>query len=460
MADLVVPALGESITEAVVSSWLKQVGDAVAADETIAELETDKITVQLPSPVAGVLAEQKVPVGATVRVGDVIGAVEAGAARAQPPAQAAPGASAASAASAPAVPASATSSAQPASARPATRQPAAAAPGTASAAVAIPVAAQAPAPASAPVAASAASAAASVSASAAPAAKPSNGDGLDKSALLRLTPSQRATAREAGSMPQRAAAAPAAGAAAPAGPSIEDRLAQVDPRDEVVPMSPLRRRVAERLVQAQHEAASLTTFNEVDMTQIIDLRARYKDSFEKSHGVKLGFMSFFVKACVAACKAFPGVNAEVIGGNIVYKKHYDFGIAVSAPKGLVVPVLRDCDALSFAGVERGILTLADKARTGKLALPELSGGTFSITNGGIYGSMMSTPLLNYPQTGILGMHNIVKRAVVAGEEVKVRPMMYVALSYDHRVVDGREAVSFLVAVKERLEAPDRLLLEV
>jgi len=225
-------------------------------------------------------------------------------------------------------------------------------------------------------------------------------------------------------------------------------------------MSPLRRRVAERLVQAQHEAASLTTFNEVDMTAVMELRARYKDSFEKAHGVKLGFMSFFVKACVAACKAFPGLNAEVIGSHIVYKKHYDFGIAVSAPKGLVVPVLRDCDALSFAGVEKGILTLADRARTGKLALPELSGGTFSITNGGIYGSMMSTPLLNYPQTGILGMHNIVKRAVVVGDEVKIRPMMYVALSYDHRVVDGREAVSFLVAVKERLEGPDRMLLEV
>jgi 2-oxoglutarate dehydrogenase E2 component (dihydrolipoamide succinyltransferase) len=440
MADLVVPALGESITEAVVSSWLKQVGDAVAADETVAELETDKITVQLPSPVAGVLAEQRVAVGATVRVGDVIGAVEAGAARAQPPVQAA--------ASAPAAAAAAPAAAAPT--RPAAASAAAASP------VAIPVAAQAPASA----AASAAPAGAAVSASAAPATRPSNGDGLDKSALLRLTPSQRATAREAGSLPQRAAAVPAAGGAAPAGPSVEDRLAHVDPRDEVVPMSPLRRRVAERLVQAQHEAASLTTFNEVDMTQIIELRGRYKDSFEKSHGVKLGFMSFFVKACVAACKAFPGVNAEVIGGNIVYKKHYDFGIAVSAPKGLVVPVLRDCDALSFAGVERGILALADKARTGKLALPELSGGTFSITNGGIYGSMMSTPLLNYPQTGILGMHNIVKRAVVVGDEVVVRPMMYVALSYDHRVVDGREAVSFLVAVKERLETPDRLLLEV
>jgi 2-oxoglutarate dehydrogenase E2 component (dihydrolipoamide succinyltransferase) len=227
-----------------------------------------------------------------------------------------------------------------------------------------------------------------------------------------------------------------------------------------VPMSPLRKRVAERLVQAQHESASLTTFNEVDMTAIMELRAKYKDSFEKAHGAKLGFMSFFVKACVAACKLFPGINAEVIGGNIVYKKHYDFGIAVSTPKGLVVPVLRDVDALSFAGVEKGILDLAERARTGKLGLDDLAGGTFSITNGGIYGSMMSTPLLNYPQTGILGMHNIVKRAMVVGDEVKVRPMMYLALSYDHRVVDGREAVSFLVAVKDRLEAPERMLVEV
>jgi 2-oxoglutarate dehydrogenase E2 component (dihydrolipoamide succinyltransferase) len=225
-------------------------------------------------------------------------------------------------------------------------------------------------------------------------------------------------------------------------------------------MSPLRRRVAERLVQAQHESASLTTFNEVDMTAVMELRARYKDAFEKAHGVKLGFMSFFVKACVDAARRFPGVNAEVIGGHIVYKKHYDFGIAVSAPKGLVVPVLRGCDARSFAEIEQGILDLAERARTGKLTLEELSGGTFSITNGGIFGSMMSTPLLNYPQTGILGMHNIVKRAVVVGDAVAIRPMMYVALSYDHRVVDGREAVSFLVAVKERLEAPERMLVDV
>jgi 2-oxoglutarate dehydrogenase E2 component (dihydrolipoamide succinyltransferase) len=408
MADLVVPQLGESITEAVIARWLKEVGDAVAIDEPVAELETDKITVQLPSPVAGALADVKAQVGATVKVGQVIGSVDAGKA----------GKSVAPAAAAPPP-----TLAQPALAKSATQPP--------------------PAPSRA------------VSAPAAAAVTGGNGQKLDKDALLRLSPSQRAHAREVGELPRAQAAAPA-----PSGPAIEERLRQVDPRDEVVPMSPLRKRVAERLVQAQHESASLTTFNEVDMTAIMDLRAKYKESFEKAHGVKLGFMSFFVKACVAAAKAFPGINAEVIGGNIVYKKHYDFGIAVSAPKGLVVPVLRGCDTLSFAGVEKGIGALADKARTGKLGLDDLSGGTFSITNGGIYGSMMSTPLLNYPQTGILGMHNIVKRAVVIGDEVKVRPMMYLALSYDHRVVDGREAVSFLVAVKDRLEAPDRLMFEV
>lgn len=196
------------------------------------------------------------------------------------------------------------------------------------------------------------------------------------------------------------------------------------------------------------------------MTAVTELRARYKDSFEKTHGIKLGFMSFFVRACVAACKLFPGVNAEVIGNHIVYKKHYDFGIAVQTPKGLVVPVLRDVDGCSFADIERGIAQLAEHARTGKLRLADLQGGTFSISNGGIYGSMMSTPLLNYPQTGILGMHNIVKRAVVVGDSVVIRPMMYIALSYDHRVVDGREAVSFLVAVKDRLESPERMLVEV
>jgi 2-oxoglutarate dehydrogenase E2 component (dihydrolipoamide succinyltransferase) len=423
MADLVVPQVGESISEGVLAKWLKQVGDSVAADEPVAELETDKVTVQVLSPVAGALSEQRAKEGATVKVGELIGAVEAGkagkaAAKAGPAAAAKP---------APAA------TAQAATAQAATAQ--------AGAAQAQPATAKAPPPQQPPAK-----------------AKSGNGESLDKDQLLKLTPSQRVTARETGTIPR-----PSAGgsqAPAPSGPSVEERLAAVDPRDEVVPMSPLRKRVAERLVQAQHESASLTTFNEVDMTAVMDLRAKYKETFEKAHGAKLGFMSFFVKACVAAAKLYPGINAEVVGGNIVYKKHYDFGIAVSTPKGLVVPVLRDCDELSFAGVEKGILALADKARTGKLGLPDLQGGTFSITNGGIYGSMMSTPLLNYPQTGILGMHNIVKRAMVVGDEVKVRPMMYVALSYDHRVVDGREAVSFLVAVKERLEAPERMLVEV
>jgi 2-oxoglutarate dehydrogenase E2 component (dihydrolipoamide succinyltransferase) len=465
MADLVVPPLGESITEAVVSAWLKQVGDAVAADEPVAELETDKITVQLLSPVSGVLAAQRAKTGATVKVDEVVGSVDA------------------SKQGKAAVPVAAV----PVTAAPVAAVPVAAAPVPAAPAPVAP-APVAPAPVAQASAASAASSRGTASSSggtsssastpaaagSAPQAANSNGESLDKAtldkaaldkaALLRLTPSQRVQAREVGTIPAPRGTAASPGASSPSevatGPSAEDRLAQVDPRDEVVAMSPLRKRVAERLVQAQHESASLTTFNEVDMTQVMELRAKYKDGFEKAHGVKLGFMSFFVKACVAACKAFPGVNAEVVGGHIVYKKHYDFGIAVSAPKGLVVPVLRDCDTLTFAGVEKGILALADKARSGKLALADLGGGTFSITNGGIYGSMMSTPLLNYPQTGILGMHNIVKRAVVIGDEIKVRPMMYVALSYDHRVVDGREAVSFLVAVKDRLEAPDRMLIEV
>ncbi len=443
MADLVVPPLGESISEAVVAKWLKQIGDAVAIDEPIAELETDKITVQLPSPVAGALTEQRSAVGATVKVGDVIGAVDPSKAGAVgKPAAAAP-AQPASSAPAPASGSAASSSAGSAAAS--------AAPVSAS------TSARWPSPSSSSSSSSSSSRSPSPSPSPSPSASPSPqaGNGLDKDSLLRLTPSQRATAREVGALPSQPTAT-----AAPTGPSADDRLARVDPRDEVVPMSSLRKRVAERLVQAQHEAASLTTFNEVDMSAVMELRGKYKDSFEKTHGVKLGFMSFFVKACVAAARLFPGVNAEIIGGSIVYKKHYDFGIAVSTQKGLVVPVLRDCETRSFAGIEKGIGELADKARTGKLTLPDLQDGTFTLTNGGIYGSMMSTPLLNYPQTGILGMHNIVKRAVVVGDAVVVRPMMYVALSYDHRVVDGKEAVSFLVAVKERLEAPDRMLVEV
>jgi len=426
MASLVVPQLGESITEAVVAKWLVNVGDAVAVDQPVVDLETDKVTVQLPSPVAGALTEQRFAVGATVKVGDVIGMVDpkvAGKA-------AAPVAAPAAKPAAPAAAVVAPKAAPPAAAAAASTT----GPGVGRGST--------PAHAAAPAAG--------------PALAAPGGNGLDKGALMKLTPSQRAHAREVGSLPRaQAASTPATDDAA-----IAKRLANVDPRDEIVPMSTLRKRVAERLVQAQSESASLTTFNEVDMTSVMELRGKYKESFEKQHGVKLGFMSFFVKACVAAAKLWPGVNAEVVGGNIVYKRHYDFGIAVGTPKGLVVPVLRDCDQRSFAGIEQGILELATRARDGKLALADLSGGTFSITNGGIYGSMMSTPLLNYPQTGILGMHNIVKRPVVIDDAIVIRPMMYVALSYDHRVVDGKEAVSFLVAVKERLEAPDRMLMEV
>jgi 2-oxoglutarate dehydrogenase E2 component (dihydrolipoamide succinyltransferase) len=400
MTQLVVPQLGESITEAVIAKWLKQVGDAVAADEPVLDLETDKITVQLPSPVAGVLTEQLFAVGATVRVGDRVGSVGQGDLTTAP-------------AVVPAAPVVAVAAAAP----------------VVAVAAAAPVVAVAPA---APVVA------------AAPAAP------------LRLTPSQRQNAREHGVIP----ASTAVDAVLVAARQPEPVPNNLHPLDEVVKMSPLRKRIAERLVEAQQQTASLTTFNEVDMTAILELRTRYKETFEKAHGVKLGFMSFFVKASVTAAKLFPGINAEVVGSHIVYKKHYDYGIAVSTPKGLVVPVLRDCDRLTFAQIELGIGELAERARTAKLGLADLTGGTYSITNGGIYGSMMSTPLLNYPQTAILGMHNITRRAIVISDEVKIRPMMYLALTYDHRVVDGREAVSFLVAVKDRLEAPDRLLLGV
>jgi 2-oxoglutarate dehydrogenase E2 component (dihydrolipoamide succinyltransferase) len=411
MTELKVPPLGESITEAVIAKWLKGVGDAIAKDEPVVELETDKITVQIPAPEAGALAEQKAKEGDTVKVGDVVGTVSAGA-----------GKNAAATATA-----TATAPVAAPKPAPAVASPSPSPPLPATGAVAVPVAA-----------------------AVSPASPP--GD-LAKDALLKLPPSQRHAAREAGALPT---ATSGNGRSAPA----PERALDIREGDDVVTMSPLRKRIAERLVQAQHETASLTTFNEVDMSAVIALRARYKETFEKSHGVKLGFMSLFVKACVAGAKLWPGINAELSGHTIVYKKHYDFGIAVSTPKGLVVPVLRNCDQRSLAEIEKGIGALADKARNAKLAIDDLTGGTFSITNGGIYGSMMSTPLLNYPQTAILGMHNIVKRAVAVDDKVEVRPMMYVALSYDHRVVDGREAVSFLVAVKERLEAPERLLLEV
>lgn len=382
MTDLVVPTLGESITEAVIGKWLVNVGEHVGADDPVVDLETDKITIQLPAPAAGALTEQKYAVGDTVQVGDIVGMID------------------------PSVEGTASA-------------PAASSEETESVGVT-------PAP--------------STAAQALP----------ERDDMGRiLSPAQRRLIREG-----KAVAPVVKVAAAPAAAPLKEQ------KEEVVPMSPLRRRIAERLVLAQQSSASLTTFNEVDMSGIIEMRTSYKDDFLAKYGVKLGFMSFAVKACVEALKLFPGVNAEVRDTAIVYKKMYDLGIAVGTDRGLVVPVLRSCDTRGFAEIEQGIVDLAVKARGNKLVLDDLLGGTFTITNGGIYGSMMSTPLLNFPQTGILGLHNIVKRPVAVGDAMSVRPMMYLALTYDHRVVDGKEAVQFLVAVKDRMENPQRLLFEV
>ena len=409
--ELIIPPLGESITEATIAKWLKKIGDAVTTDEPLAELETDKVTVMLPAPGAGVLTAQHFAVGSQVKVGVSIGSIDPSG---KPAAKAAP----AAAVAAPA----AVAEVAPVVAAPVAAAPVVAAP-TAAAPVAHTPAGQ-------------------------PAVRPA------------LTPNNRKLMREHGFDPAAAvlsSISPAPAAAAPAAVPAASA-----PLEEVVPMSPLRKRIAERLVEAQHSAAILTTFNEVDMSFVMALRTKYQDDFVKKHGIKLGFMSFFVAACARAMPEFPGVNAEVRGDAIVYKKHYDFGIAVGGGKGLVVPVLRGVDKLSFAQIEKGIADLATKAKDNKLQLSDLAGGTFSISNGGIYGSMMSTPLLNMPQTGILGMHNIVRRpiAVTSGgtESIEIRPMMYIALSYDHRVVDGREAVQFLVRVKERLEQPEKMLL--
>jgi len=392
MADLVVPALGESITEAIVGRWLKGIGDHVEADEPVVDLETDKITVQLPAPAAGALTEQRFAEGDTVQVGDVVGHIDT----------AVQGTSAS---------------------------------GNGAAAEAIPAQVKPQQVASAP--------AKKPQSTVASTSRPPERDGTGRP----LSPSMRRAYREGD--PVAVSAEPRPAPASVPQPSRK--------REEIVPMSPLRKRIAERLVQAQQSSASLTTFNEVDMSYVMALRSKYKAQFLDTHGVKLGFMSFFVKATVAALQRFPGLNAELRDDAIVYKKHYDIGIAVGTKRGLVVPVLRDCEQRSFAEVEQGIVELAVKARDTKLVLDDLLGGTFTITNGGVFGSMMSTPLLNFPQTGILGMHNIVKRPVVVGDSVEVRPIMYIAATYDHRVVDGSEAVQFLVALKERVEQPDRLL---
>ena len=414
--EIKVPALGESVTEATVAKWLVKAGDAVAVDQPLCELETDKVTVEVNASVAGTIADLAVEEGASVQVGGVLCHIEAGAT----------GAGAAAAAPKPAA-------------------ASAAAPAAASAA---------PAPAAAPAAA-AAPAGANLAASGPAARKLAEEKGVAASAIQPTGKDGRATKEDVlAALASVPAAAPPAAAkpAAPAGPRL-----RAD-REERVRMTRLRRTIANRLKEAQNTAAMLTTFNEVDMTNVMALRDRLKDDFENKNGARLGFMSFFVKACIAALKELPAVNAEIEGDELVYKNYYDIGVAVGTPQGLVVPVLRDADMLDFAGIEKGIGDLGRKARDGKLSIADLSGGTFTISNGGVYGSLMSTPILNPPQSGILGMHKIQQRPMVVGGEIKARPMMYLALSYDHRIIDGREAVLFLVRVKECIEDPERLLI--
>jgi len=411
MADIMTPALGESVTEATVARWTKKAGDAVKKDEVLVELETDKVSLEVAAPADGVLSEIAAAEGATVTPGAVLGRVSEGGAAAAP--------------------------AKPAAAAPA---PAPAAPAPA------PAAAPAPAPAAAPVAAKAEPVLAP-SAQRIVAENNLNVAGIPGTGKDgRITKGDALTALEA------RAAAPAA--AAPQAPRATHE------REERVRMTRLRQTIARRLKEAQNAAAMLTTFNEVDMSAVMALRNLHKDAFEKRHGVKLGFMGFFVKACVHALKQTPEVNAEIDGQDLIYKNHYDISVAVGTEKGLVTPVLRDADILSLAGVEKGIGELGKKARDGQLALEDLQGGTFTISNGGVYGSLMSTPILNAPQSGILGMHKIQDRPVALNGQIVIRPMMYLALSYDHRVVDGQGAVTFLVRVKEAIEDPQRLLLDI
>lgn len=415
--EIKVPTMGESITEATVGQWFKAAGDAVAVDDPLCELETDKVTLEVNATAAGALSEIIAEEGATVGVGALLCMIEEGAAGK---------ASAAPAAAAPEAPA-------------ATKP--------------------APAPAPAPVAAApAADVVAMDSAKALAAEKGINlatvtGTGKDG----RITRADVAAAVAA----KRASAPKASGAPALASVEVPGSSGPrpEEDREERVKMSRLRRTIASRLKEAQNTAAMLTTFNEVDMTEVMELRSTYKDAFEKKHGARLGFMGFFVKACIAGLKELPAVNAEIDGADIIYKNYYHIGVAVGTPNGLVVPVVRDADELSVAGIEGTIAGLGLKARDGKLGLGDLQGGTFTISNGGVYGSLMSTPILNPPQSGILGMHKIQKRPMEVNGEIKLRPMMYLALSYDHRIIDGREAVLFLVKVKEALEDPRRLILD-
>ncbi len=390
-----VPTLGESVTEATVATWFKKPGDAVQVDEMLCELETDKVTIEVPCPVAGALSEITAAEGDVVEKDGLLCMVEAGASGAAP---AAPAAAAASSTS------------------------------------------------PAPIAAAPAGGG-RTDIEDAPSAKKAMADaGLSRDQV-------QGTGRDGRVMKDDVARA-TAGGAAPASAAVPQGQ-----REERVKMTRLRQTIAKRLKEAQDTAAMLTTFNEVDMTEVMALRSEYKDLFQKKHGVKLGFMSFFVKACTHALNEIPEVNAEIDGTEVIYKNYCNVGVAVGTPNGLVVPVLRDAQAMGFAEIEKTIAGLGVKARDGKLTIDEMQGGTFTISNGGVYGSLMSTPILNPPQSGILGMHAIQKRPMVIGDEIKIRPMMYLALSYDHRIVDGQGAVTFLVRIKEALEDPRRLLMD-
>jgi 2-oxoglutarate dehydrogenase E2 component (dihydrolipoamide succinyltransferase) len=403
-AEILVPTLGESITEATVARWLKQPGEAVARDEPVVELETDKVTLEIPAPAAGTLGEIKAAEGSNVPVGAVLGIIADGAAASPLPNPPPP-------------------------------------PGEGSERVG---------------ASGQAVAAAALERSGPAVRKLVAETGVSPDAITptgrggRITKSDVITAQ---ARPAAPAPAPVPAARPPAPSAIPGE------RETRVRMTRLRRRIAERLKEAQNAAAMLTTFNEIDMSAAIAARERWREPFEKKHGVRLGFMSIFVKAAIVALKEFPAVNAEIDGDDIVYKNHYDIGVAVGTEQGLVVPVVRDADRMGFADIEQAIAELGRKARDGKLSIEDLSGGTFTISNGGVYGSLLSTPILNPPQSAILGMHKIERRPIAVGDKIEIRPMMYVAVSYDHRIIDGREAVSFLVRLKECVEDPSRILFD-
>jgi len=412
MTEIRVPTLGESVTEATIGRWFKKAGDPVAVDEPLVELETDKVTIEVPAPSAGTLGDIVAKDGETVAVGALLGQINDGAAGA--------------------------------AAKPAAAPPKAAVPSPPPTAAPAP-AAKAP-PADAPLAPSVRklSAESGIGASTVP------GSGKDG----RVTKGDMLAAIEKAASAPTPVSQPAASVQVRAPSPADDAV-----REERVKMTRLRQTIARRLKDVQNTAAMLTTFNEVDMSHVMAMRTQYKDVFEKKHGIKLGFMGFFTKACVQALKDIPAVNAEIDGTDLIYKNYYHVGIAVGTDKGLVVPVVRDCDHKSIAEIEKSIADFGRRARDGQLKIDEMQGGTFTITNGGIYGSLMSTPILNAPQSGILGMHKIQERPMAIGGKVEIRPMMYLALSYDHRVIDGKEAVTFLVRVKESLEDPARLVLD-